>query len=472
MDLCKLTALELGAALRTGDICLEDTLRAARPDRLNAFIAANPKPAPARGNSPLAGVPMAYKDNICVRGSTTTCGSKLLSNYISPYDATVAQRLTAAGAVSLGKLNMDEFAMGSSGETSYFGPTRNPWDSARTPGGSSSGSAAAVADGQVWYTLGSDTGGSVRQPAAHCGITGFKPTYGAVSRYGLVAHASSLDQLGPMARSAADCAAVLDILAGADPHDSTSLSLPLSGTLDGDLRGIKIGILAECFAPGLDSQVACAIEDTAAVLRARGAMAERCSLPALRYAADTYVVLSNAEASSNLARFEGVRWRINHGQGQSSHSFDQAARTQGLGTEVKRRILLGTYFLSCEDGALCLARARKAQWLIRMGFDALFEQYDLLLTPTVPTTAPLLGATGSLEAALLSDLCTVSPNLAGLPALSMPCGFDRLGLPMGAQLIGPRLGDRTVLNAAHAHQQETHWHRAVPWERAERGDAL
>ncbi len=472
MDLCKLTALELGTALHSGDIRPEDALQAARPDHLNAFIVVNPNPGPGRGDSPLAGVPMAYKDNICVKGAATTCGSGLLADFTSPYDATVVERLTAAGAVSLGKLNMDEFAMGSSGESSYFGPTGNPWDSERTPGGSSSGSAAAVAAGQVWYTLGSDTGGSVRQPAAHCGITGFKPTYGVVSRYGLVAHASSLDQLGPITRSAADCAAVLDLLTGRDPRDSTSLPLPPIGALDGDLRGMKIGMPDECFAPGLDSQVARAIAETAAVLRARGASVECCSLPALAYAADTYVVLSTAEASSNLARFDTAGWGMGAAQWEGGRGLDRAARTRALGGEVKGRILLGTYFLSCEDGALCLARARKAQEMIRTGFDALFERYDLLLTPTVPTTAPLLGAAGNLETALLSDLYTVSPNLAGLPALSMPCGFDRLGLPMGAQLIGPRLGDRTVLNAAHGHQQETHWHRAVPWERTGKGDVL
>lgn len=453
MDLCKLTALELGALLSSGEITPEAALRAARPDELNAFISKAPSPAPACGHSPLAGVPMAYKDNICVKGQPATCGSKMLEHFVSPYDATVAERLRAAGAVSLGKLNMDEFAMGGTGESSYFGPTQNPWDTGRSPGGSSSGSAAAVAAGQVWYTLGSDTGGSVRQPAAYCGITGFKPTYGALSRYGLIAHASSLDQLGPTSRSAEDCAAVLTLLAGRDPRDATSLDLPPPPPLSGDLRGIKVGIIGECFAPGLSGEIARAVEEAAAVLRSRGAVTERCSLPALRYAPDTYVVLSTAEASSNLSRFDAPRY---------------GSRANSLGVEVRRRILLGTYFLSEEDGRDCYVRARRAQALLRAGFDALFDCYDFLLTPTTSTTAPLLGAAGNEEASRLCDSYTVSPNLAGLPALSMPCGFDGLGLPMGAQLIGPRLGDWAVLNAAHGYQLETNWHRAVPWDRPEK----
>ena len=465
MDLCKLTALELGELLRAGGCTREEALNAARADNLNAFIAVTRPSVPAGNHSPLAGVPMAYKDNICTKGLPTTCASKMLADFMSPYDATVVERLSWAGAVSLGKLNMDEFAMGGNGETSYFGPTRNPWDTRRTPGGSSSGSAAAVAAGQVWYTLGSDTGGSVRQPASYCGVTGFKPSYGGVSRYGLIAHASSLDQLGPIARSAADCAALLSIMGGKDPRDATSLDLPPAPPLDGDLRGKKVGILTECFAEGLDCQVAAAVEETAAVLRCRGAVVERCSLPALRYAVGIYSVLSPVEASSNLARFDGLRYGF-HAEGcETSEELRRTSRTRGFGPEVQRRILLGTYLLSSEDEGEYYQKAQKARALLRQGYDELFARYDLLLTPTTPTTAPLLGGNSDPVAARLSDLYTIPVNLAGLPALSMPCGFDRLGLPMGAQLIGRRLGDWTILNAAHGYQLDTDWHRAVPWER-------
>lgn len=451
MELRRLSALELGQLLTEHALSPADVQKAAAADTLNAFITGVPFPeSTAEGSSPLAGVPMAYKDNLCTKGLPTTCGSKLLRDYVPSYDATVVERLTAAGAVSLGKLNMDEFAMGGTSETSHFGPTRNPWDPGRSPGGSSGGSAAAVAARQVWYALGTDTGGSVRQPAAYCGVTGLKPSYGRVSRYGLIAHASSLDQIGPIAPTAADCAAVLDLMGGKDPRDATSLDLPPVGPLDGDLRGRKIGLPAECFGPEVERDVAAAVLEAAQVLRTRGATVETCSIPELRYADAAYYVFSGAEASSNLARFHGPRYG------------DRAE----LGREVKQRILLGAFVLSAEGYEDYYLAAQRARALIRRAFAAIFERYDLLLTPTAPATAPLLGL--SPEERRSTDLYTVPANLAGLPALSMPCGFDSRGLPIGAQLMGPALGDALVLGAAHGYQLETDWHRKIPTE----GDRL
>ena len=319
MELYELTALELAGQLRAGAVTQAEAIAAAagqiaacQPGN-NAFItvADSPAPAPAPSASLLAGVPMAYKDNLCTRGVRTTCASKILGDFTPCYDATAVERLTAAGAVSMGKLNLDEFAMGSTCETSYYGPAKNPWDLTRSPGGSSGGAAAAVAVGEVWYAIGSDTGGSIRQPAAHCGVTGMKPTYGSVSRYGLVAYASSLDQLGPIARSAADCAAVLELIRGRDPRDATSLELPTGGllcALTGDVRGRRIGLPAECFGGALEPEVAAAVRAAAGVLRARGAVVEECSLPLLDYAVPAYYILACAEASSNLARFDGVKY--------------------------------------------------------------------------------------------------------------------------------------------------------------------
>lgn len=465
MDLKTLTALELGSLLRTRHITWEDAASAAAEDTVNAFITRTP-PVPPTGASPLAGVPMAYKDNLCTKGVRTTCASKMLSDFVPTYDATLVERLTAAGAVSLGKLNMDEFAMGSTSETSFFGPVRNPWNAAHASGGSSGGAAAAVASGQVWYAIGTDTGGSIRQPAAYCGVTGMKPTYGAVSRYGLVAYASSLDQPGPIARSAADCAAVLDILMGRDKRDATSLDLPggrLLLSLDGNLRGKKIGIPAECFGDGLDSAVSAAVLETAEVLKALGATVERFSLPLLKHAVPAYYILASAEASSNLSRYDGVKY------GYRAEGYDglgdlyAKTRTEGFGTECKRRILLGTFVLSSGYYDAYYLKALKVRAAIKAGFDAAFQAYDLLLTPVAPSTAPRLGESlGDPLKMYLSDVYTVPVNLAGLPALSMPCGFDGAGLPIGAQLIGPALGEQVILNTAYAYQQETHWHKQAP----------
>ena len=473
MELYELTALELAQKLRTGEVKQQEVLDAAR-SRIraaqplnNAFITlTDPAPAAHLSPSPLAGVPMAYKDNICTKGVATTCASKILEGFVPCYDATVVERLTAAGAVSMGKLNMDEFAMGSTSETSHYGPVKNPWDLTRAAGGSSGGAAAAVAAGEVWYAIGSDTGGSIRQPAAYCGVTGMKPTYGTVSRYGLIAYASSLDQMGPIARSAADCAAVLDVIQGRDHRDGTSLGISAGGllsSLTGDLKGKKIGLPADCFGQGLDPEVRAAVLAAAEVLKARGAQVEEFALPVMEYVVPTYYIIACAEASSNLSRFDGVKygWRAED-YGDLTDLYCKT-RTQGFGAEVKRRVLLGTFVLSSGYYDAYYKKALQVKALIKKAFDQAFAKYNLLLTPVAPTTAPKLGE--SLTDPLkmyLSDIYTVSVNLAGLPALSMPCGFDGKGMPIGAQLIGPALGDGVVLNAAHAFQLDTSWHKKSP----------
>jgi len=474
MELCKLSALELHAALQAGDVTQGEAVAAARariaatqPEH-NAFITLcdTPAQAPDLAASPLAGVPMAYKDNICTKGLKTTCASKILGEFQPPYDATVVERLGQGGAVCLGKLNMDEFAMGSTSETSFYGAVKNPWNPAHVTGGSSGGSAAAVASGACWYTIGSDTGGSIRQPAAFCGVTGMKPTYGTVSRYGLIAYASSLDQMGPIARTAADCAAVLDLMQGKDSRDGTSLDVPagsLLAGLTGDIRGMKIGLPADCFGDGLTGEVGSAVRAVAEVLRARGATVEEFALPIIQYAVPTYYIVAAAEASSNLSRFDGIKygWRA-EGYEDLADLYNRT-RTEGFGAEVKRRILLGTFVLSTGYYDAYYKKALQAKALIKQAFDDAFTRYDLLLTPVSPTTAPKLGESLSDPLHMyLSDIYTVSVNLAGLPGLSMPCGFDGRGLPIGAQLIGPALGDGKVLNAAHAYQQETTFHKQTP----------
>ena len=474
MELHTLTALELGEKLRSGEVTRQEAVEAAlsriraAQGANNAFITVTDPPAPAAEGavSPLAGVPMAYKDNICTKGVRTTCASRILGDFTPCYDATVAERLTAAGAVSLGKLNMDEFAMGSTSETSCFGAVKNPWDLTRAPGGSSGGAAAAVAAGEVWYAIGSDTGGSIRQPAAYCGVTGMKPTYGTVSRYGLIAYASSLDQMGPIARSAADCAAVLDIMMGKDVRDATSLDTPAGGllaSLTGDLRGKRIGLPVDCFGEGLDPEVRAAVLAAAEVLKARGATVEEFALPVMEYVVPAYYIIACAEASSNLSRFDGVKygWRAQD-YGDLGELYAKT-RTQGFGTEVKRRILLGTFVLSSGYYDAYYKKALQTKAVIKAAFDGAFTKYDLLLTPVAPTTAPKLGESLSDPLKMyLSDIYTVSVNLAGLPGLSMPCGFDQKGLPIGAQLIGPALGDAAVLNAAYGYQLDTDYHRQTP----------
>ena len=482
-ELLELTALELGAAIQAGEVSAEEAVRTAleameeREGALNSFITRTGEQALDRARalqagvqeaaSPLYGVPMAIKDNICTRGIKTSCASKILGDFAPPYDAGAAEKAEQAGTVCLGKLNMDEFAMGSTTETSFYGPTRNPWDVERVPGGSSGGAAAAVAGRECWFALGSDTGGSIRQPASYCGVTGMKPTYGTVSRYGLIAYASSLDQIGPLARSAADCAAVLDTIQGKDPRDGTCLDVPAGGllaSLTGDVRGMKIGLPASCFGEGLDPEVRRAVLEAAGVLEARGAKLVKFDFPVMEYVVPAYYIIASAEASSNLSRFDGVKygWRA-EGYEDLTDLYCRT-RTEGFGSEVKRRILLGTFVLSSGYYDAYYNKALQVKGVIKGAFDQAFEQCDLMLTPVAPATAPRLGESLSDPLQMyLSDIYTVSVNLAGLPGLSMPCGFDGNGMPIGAQLIGPALADGRVLNAAHAFQLDTDWHRRTPY---------
>ena len=480
MRLLDLTALQLGRAIRAGEASAEEAAQAAldaiaaRQPEHNAYITVLADQALERARalagrlpgSPLAGVPAGVKDNICTLGVKTSCASKILGDFAPPYDAPVMEKFHAAGGIMLGKLNMDEFAMGSTTETSFYGPVRNPWDPERVPGGSSGGAAAAVAAGECWYALGSDTGGSIRQPASYCGVTGMKPTYGTVSRYGLIAYASSLDQIGPLARSAEDCAAVLDMIQGRDERDGTSLDVPcgtLLQNLSADLTGMKIGIPVDCFGEGLDPEVREKVLAVAQVLKGRGAQVEECQLPVMEYVVPTYYIIACAEASSNLSRFDGVKygWRA-EGYEDLTDLYCKT-RTEGFGREVQRRILLGTFVLSTGYYDAYYKKALQVKAVIKGAFDAAFAKYDLLLTPVAPTTAPRLGESLSDPLQMyLSDIYTVSVNLAGLPALSMPCGFDSKGLPVGAQLIGAPLMEQKVLNAAHAFQQDTDYHTRRP----------
>ncbi len=485
-DILKLTALELGRAIRKGEVTPTQAARAAlrRMEETKAdgaFVAVTEEAALAQAKAaeeglargsltgPLAGVPMGFKDNICTKGVSTTCASKILTGFVPPYDATLVERLNRQGAVSLGKLNMDEFAMGSTTETSCYGPTRNPWDRERVPGGSSGGAAAAVADRACWYAVGSDTGGSIRQPAAYCGVTGIKPTYGTVSRYGLIAYASSLDQMGPLARDAADCAAVLDAVQGKDPRDGTSLDVPagkLLAGLTGDVRGMKIGIPADCFGDGLDPQVRRAVLSVAQALKDRGAELVEFAFPVMEYVVPAYYIIAAAEASSNLSRFDGVKYGWRAPDYEDLTDLYCKTRTEGFGAEVKRRILLGTFVLSSGYYDAYYKKALQGKGVIKKTFDEAFARCDLMLTPVAPTTAPKLGESLSDPLQMyLSDIYTVSVNLAGLPGLSLPCGFDAGGLPIGAQLIGPALGEGTVLNAAHAFQLDTDFHKQIPGEK-------
>lgn len=409
--------------------------------------------AAGEAQGPLAGVPVAVKDNICTKGLRTTCASRILENFVPPYDATVADKLRAAGAIVTGKTNMDEFAMGSSCETSYFKQTHNPRDLARVPGGSSGGSAAAVAAGLAPLALGSDTGGSIRQPAALCGVVGFKPTYGAVSRYGLVAFASSLDQIGPFARTVDDAALLFDAIKGHDVHDATSVRReqpPLAGTLDGNVRGLRVGIPAEFFGPGVDDAVKAAVTGAAKELEKQGAVLTDITLPSTDYALSVYYILACAEASSNLARFDGVKYGYRSEKYDDLLSLYENSRSEGFGDEVKRRIMLGTFVLSSGYYDAYYHKAKLTQALIRREYDAAFEQADVVLTPTSPVTAFKLGERVDDPLQMYAaDVCTVPVNIAGLPAVSLPCG-QAGGLPVGLQLIGRKFDERTLLNAAKA----------------------
>jgi len=487
MEIAKMTALELGRGIRQGDFTCVDAVQAVldkieqKDGEVNAYITVMKEAALQRAaevqreieaggyaDSPLAGVPISVKDNICTKGVKTSCASKILGEFAPVYNATVIERLEKAGAIIIGKLNMDEFAMGSTTETSYYGPTKNPWDTTRVPGGSSGGAAAAVAAGEAMIALGSDTGGSIRQPASYCGVTGFKPTYGTVSRYGLIAYASSLDQIGPVGKDAADCAALMDIIRGKDEKDGTSLSLTgpslLGGLMDGaaaDIKGMKIGLPAECFDnEGLDPAVAGAVRAMADTLASLGAEIETIHLPFLDYAIPAYYIIAAAEASSNLSRFDGVKYGFRAKEYDGLVDLYEASRSEGFGFECKKRILLGTFVLSSGYFDAYYKKALQVKAVIKERFDEIFEKYDLILCPTAPTTAPRLGQ--SLQDPLkmyLSDIFTVSVNIAGLPGLSVPCGFDGEGMPIGGQLIGGRLSEDAVLKAGFAYQSVTDYHK-------------
>ncbi|GDX72733.1 glutamyl-tRNA(Gln) amidotransferase subunit A [Cyanobium sp.] len=433
---------------------LEITAERARADadRIDALRAAG-EPLP-----PLAGVPLAIKDNLCTKGIRTTCSSRMLETFVPPYESTVTERLWDAGAVLLGKTNLDEFAMGSSTETSAFGPSRNPWNPEKVPGGSSGGSAAAVAAGECVASLGSDTGGSIRQPAAFCGVVGLKPTYGRVSRYGLVAFASSLDQVGPFTTNVADAAELLQVIAGEDPRDSTCLKAPVPdyrAALTKPVKGLKVGIVRECMeAEGLDPQVKASVQAAAEQLQALGCELVEVSCPRFNDGIATYYVIAPSEASANLARYDGVKYGYRAADAASLAEMTARSRAEGFGDEVKRRILIGTYALSAGYVDAYYKKAQQVRTLIRRDFDRAFDTVDVLLTPTSPTTAFGFGAHSEDPLAMyLADLLTIPANMAGLPAISLPCGFDTAGLPIGVQLITGVLQEERLLQVAWHYEQ-------------------
>jgi aspartyl-tRNA(Asn)/glutamyl-tRNA(Gln) amidotransferase subunit A len=415
---------------------------------------------------PLTGLPLAHKDIFCARGWRTTCGSKMLANFVAPYDAHVVERCDAEGMVTLGKTNMDEFAMGSSNETSHFGPVRNPWDTACVPGGSSGGSAAAVAAGLAPAATGTDTGGSIRQPAALTGICGLKPTYGVVSRYGMIAFASSLDQAGPMARTAADLGLLLNAMAGHDPRDSTSLqraSEDYNRDLEKPLTGLRIGLPREFFGDGMSADVRRATDAAIAEYRKLGALPVEVSLPSMDLSVPVYYVLAPAEASSNLSRFDGVRYGHRAAEYGDLLDLYKRSRAEGFGAEVKRRILIGTYVLSHGYYDAYYIRAQKLRRLIAQDFAEAFRACDVIMGPTSPTTAFRLGEKSADPVQMyLSDIYTIGVNLAGLPGMSIPCGFDTAGLPVGLQIVGNYFNEARMLNVAHQYQRATDWHQRAP----------
>jgi aspartyl-tRNA(Asn)/glutamyl-tRNA(Gln) amidotransferase subunit A len=420
-----------------------------------------------KGNdlSPLAGIPIALKDNFLTLGIRTTCASKILNNFIPPYDSTAVKKIYSAGAVITGKTNLDEFAMGSSAENSAFFPTRNPWNRDRVPGGSSGGSAAAVAVDQCIAALGTDTGGSIRQPAACCGIVGLKPTYGRVSRYGIIAFASSMDQVGPLTKDVTDGALMLEVIAGYDPADSTSVKHAVprySEALTGEINGLRLGVPKEYFVSGMQREVEQAVRKAIRLLEQNGAVLEEISLPHTEYAVAVYYLVATAEASSNLARYDGMRYG-HRARGKDLTETYMLSREEGFGPEVKRRIMLGTYALSAGYYDAYYLKAQQVRALIKKDFDEAFQRCHAIITPTAPTTAFKLGEkTQDPLAMYLSDIDTISVNLAGLPALSLPCGFDSDGLPIGMQIIGKHLDEPTILRIAYSYEQSTEWHKRKP----------
>lgn len=475
MNILDYTAVELSDRIKKGEIKVAEAVEAvfARIDEqeetLNCYITLEKEKALARAGEvqkqidegtltgPLAGVPFAIKDNLCTEGIRTTCASKILSNFVPAYSAEAVANLERAGAVIIGKTNMDEFAMGSTTETSYFGDTRNPKNTEHVPGGSSGGSAAAVAAGECFAALGSDTGGSIRQPASHCGVVGMKPTYGTVSRYGLVAYASSLDQIGPLTKDVTDCAAVLEAIASHDAKDSTSMmreDTDFTLALVKDVKGMRIGIPKDYFTEGLDSEVKEAVLAAAKVLEAQGAVLEEFDLSLVEYAIPAYYTIAMAEASSNLERFDGVKYGYRTEDAKDLHAMYKKSRSEGFGAEVKRRIMLGSFVLSSGYYDAYYLKALKAKALIKKAFDHAFAKYDLILGPVAPTTAPKLGESLSDPLKMyLSDIYTIAVNLAGLPAISVPCGEDKKGLPIGLQLIGDCFSEKKLIQAAYTYEQ-------------------
>lgn len=475
MNLLDMTAVELSAAIKDGKTTAVEAARASlerieeKESLYHCYITLDKKGTLAQAeavqariekgelNGSLAGVPMAVKDNLCTAGMLTTCASKILGNFIPTYSAEAVLNLQKAGAVILGKTNMDEFAMGSTTETSAFGETKNPWDPAHVPGGSSGGSAAAVAAGECFYALGSDTGGSIRQPASFCGVVGMKPTYGTISRYGLIAYGSSLDQIGPLAKDVADCAAVLEAAASHDEKDSTSIErkdMDFTAALVEDVKGMKIGIPRDYFGEGLDEEVKEAVLQAANVLKEKGAIVEEFDLSLVDYAIPTYYTIAAAEASSNLERFDGIKYGYRTADYEGLHPMYKKTRSEGFGEEVKRRIMLGSFVLSSGYYDAYYLKALKVKALIKKAFDNAFTKYDVILGPAAPTTAPKLGE--SLADPLkmyLGDIYTIAVNLAGLPGISVPCGLDGSGLPIGLQLIGDCFQEKKLLQMAYAYEK-------------------
>jgi len=462
------------SSLELTEVCLK-RIDAVEP-RVNAFVtvtadvarehAREANEAIARGEGgPLTGVPMQIKDLICTRAIRTTCASRMLENFVPTYDATVTKKLYDQHVVLLGKGNLDEYAMGSSTENSAFFPTHNPWDLDRVPGGSSGGGAAAVASREAFYALGSDTGGSIRQPAALCGVVGLKPTYGLVSRYGLVAFASSLDQIGPITRDVTDAALVLNCIAGHDSLDSTSIPRPVpdyTRALKEDLKGLRLGVPVEYYGEGIEKGVKEVTQDAIAVLEELGAEIEEVSLPSTRYALACYYIIAPSECSANLARYDGVKYGYSYQDTNDMWEAMEKTRQRGFGAEVKRRIMLGTYALTAGYYDAYYLKAQEVRTLIRREFDEVFQRVDALVTPTSPSVAFRLGEkTADPVQMYLSDICTIPVNIAGLPGISVPCGFSE-GLPLGMQAIGPALGEETILRVAYAYEQATLWHSKWP----------
>lgn len=477
MSLMNLTAVELGKKIKNKEVTVVEATKAAldaidaKEEKVNSFVTVDREGALKRAeevqkliddgklDGPLAGVPVAVKDNMCTEGMLTTCSSKILGNFVPTFTSEAVINLEKAGAVILGKTNMDEFAMGSTTETSAYGETKNPWNLEHVPGGSSGGSCAAVAAEECFYALGSDTGGSIRQPSSFCGVTGIKPTYGTVSRYGLIAYGSSLDQIGPVAKDVTDCATILEVIASHDEKDSTSVKrddLDFTSALVDDVKGMKIGIPKDYFGEGLDSEVKDAVLNAAKVLEQKGAIVEEFDLSLVEYAIPAYYVIACAEASSNLARFDGVKYGYRTEEYDGLHNMYKKSRSEGFGAEVKRRIMLGSFVLSSGYYDAYYKKAQQVRTLVKQEFNKMFEKYDVLLTPTSPTVAFEIGTRSNNPLEMyLADICTVSVNVAGLPGISVPCGVDSKGMPIGMQLIGDKFQEETILNAAYTYEQAT-----------------